>query len=149
MTTSLESAIKTFKVNVGAAPRMQGERTIGSGEFKMCPRWAGNDLLGREVSPDSFYAKTAGCQSALDRVLVENQVSRPRYYTYIALSPRGLTGDIYNEGSGPEYLQQPLMVEPYHKMMGFGTGVTSAIASTVPDERMLRAEEIYLQSSYV
>jgi hypothetical protein len=144
MTTSLESAIKTFKVNVGAAPRLESERYIGSGEFKTCYRWDGHDLVGRMVSPDSFYTKAPGCHSATDRILVENQISRPRYYTYIALNPYGLTGDVYNQRSGPEYIQQPLMVEPYHQQMGFGTGVNSAIASTVPDDRLLRAEEIYL-----
>jgi hypothetical protein len=144
MTTSLESAIKTFKVNVGAAPRLESERYIGSGEFKTCFNWAGHDLVGRQVSPDSFYTKSPGCHSATDRILVENQISRPRYYTYIALNPYGLTGDLYDEKSGPEYIQQPMMIEPYNQKIGFGTSINSAIASTVPDDRLLRAEEIYL-----
>lgn len=138
MSTSLESAIKTLKVNVGAAPRLESERTIGTGEFKMCPRWVGNDTVGRYVNPDSYYTKSPGCNSAIDRVLVENQVSRPRYYTYIALNTKGLNGDLYDETQ---------FVEPYHRQFGFGTSINSAISSTIPEDRLLRAEEIYLKSN--
>ena len=36
------------------------------------------DLTGRRVCPDSFYTKSAGCNSAEDRVVVENNL-RPQY----------------------------------------------------------------------
>jgi hypothetical protein len=51
-----------------------------------CPTWSGFDLVGRKVCPDSFYTKSAGCNSAEDRVVVENNVSRPQYMEYITLN---------------------------------------------------------------
>ena len=61
------------------------------------------------------------------------------------MNPYGLTGDLYDEKAGPEYIQQPMMIEPYNNhQIGFGTSINSAIASKVPDDRLLRAEEIYL-----
>lgn len=130
MTTSLASAIKTYTVNVGAAPRMESERTIGSGEFKTCYNWGGYDQVGRHVTADSYYTKSPGCNSAEDRILVENQ-QRPRYYTYIQLSTEGLYGP------------QEERVAPYVPRVGFGDSVSSAIASTVPENRMLQAGEAY------
>jgi hypothetical protein len=152
MTTSLESAIKTLKVNTGSAPRLESERYIGSGEFKTCFTWDGRDLIGRRISPDSFYTKSPGCHSATDRILVENQISRPRYYTYIALSPYGLmTGGSDYDSMNPETYQspqwtdyaQPYYVSPYTKQYGFGTAINSAISATIPEDRLLRAQEIY------
>jgi hypothetical protein len=62
----------------------------------VCPVWNGIDTAGREVCPDSFYTKRAGCNSAEDRVVVENNVSRPQYLEYITLSQGGIAGDIYS-----------------------------------------------------
>lgn len=127
MTTSLESAIKTMKVNVGSAPRLESDRYIGSGENKVCFTWHGNDLVGRLVPPDSYMTKSPGCNSAEDRIVVENQVVRPRYYEYIALSSEGLDtlGSDYN---------------------GFGQSITSAIQSQTPLDRLIMAEDVYLKS---
>lgn len=146
---SLEAALKTYKVNVGAAPRLESERYIGTGEFKMCPRWGGNDLVGRAITPDSYYTKAPGCHSALDRVLIENQITRPRYYTYIALSPEGMNGDIYGTRAADRLAinqqakEQFDYVVPFQQPIGFGSPVTSAIFPTVPDERLLQAEAAY------
>lgn len=142
---SLEAALKTYKVNVGAAPRLESERTIGTGEFKMCPRWGGYDLVGREITPDSYYTKAPGCHSALDRVLIENQVTRPRYYTYIALSPEGLTGDLYGnraaERAAAINQQNEDNLVPFQQPVGFGSAVTNALTPSVSDERMLYASK--------
>ena len=155
MTTSLESAIKTLKVNTGSAPRLESERYIGSGEYKTCFTWDGRDLIGRRINPDSYYTKSPGCHSATDRILVENQISRPRYYTYIALSPYGLMtggGDYESINDASSYgdarrmwddYVTPYYVAPYTKQYGFGTAINSAISATIPEDRLLRAEEIY------
>jgi hypothetical protein len=64
----------------------------------VCIPWNGVNNKGQEVSPDSFYTKTAGCDSAEDRVLVENS-QRPKYYSYVTLGAQGLQGDIYGRSS--------------------------------------------------
>lgn len=60
----------------------------------VCPIWNGMDTTGRKVCPDSFMTKRAGCNSAEDRVVVENN-QRPQYMEYINLSANGIDGSIY------------------------------------------------------
>lgn len=90
---SLESALRTCKVNPEWANRLESNRIIGPAGEKTCPLWTGFDLAGRPVCPDSFNTKSAGCNSALDRLQVENEVSRPQYIPYINLSMEGITGE--------------------------------------------------------
>ena len=61
----------------------------------VCPVWNGMDTAGRVVCQDSFNTKRGGCNSATDRVEVENNVSRPQYMEYITLSANGIAGNIY------------------------------------------------------
>ena len=65
----------------------------------VCPVWNGKDTAGREVCQDSFNTKRGGCNSATDRVEVENNVSRPQYMEYITLSANGIAGNIYGNQS--------------------------------------------------
>ena len=60
----------------------------------VCPIWNGVDTSGRTVCPDSFWTKRAGCNSAEDRVAVENN-QRPQYMEYINLSAGGIDGAMY------------------------------------------------------
>ena len=92
-TISLESALRTCKVDPGWANRLESNRTIGPASEKTCPIWNGFDTAGRPVCPDSFMTKSAGCNSALDRLYIENEVTRPQYIPYINLSMEGITGD--------------------------------------------------------
>src|SRR5574343_75760 len=105
---SLESALRTCKVDAGWANRLESNRIIGPASEKTCPLWTGFDLTGRPVCPDSFNTKSAGCNSALDRLLVENEVSRPQYIPYINLSMEGVTGEwLYDERfNGAQQRQQ-------------------------------------------
>lgn len=61
----------------------------------VCPPWNGVDTSGRPVCPDSFWTKTPGCNSADDRVVVENNL-RPQYMEYVNLDAQGIRGDLYN-----------------------------------------------------
>ena len=92
---SLESAIRTCKVDVAYANKMESDRFLNPGNA-MCPRWNGKDSMGRNVCAHSFRTKSAGCNSATDRVYVENGL-RPQYSEYINLSTMGLRGRIYND----------------------------------------------------
>ena len=57
---SLESALRTCKVDAGWANRLESNRIIGPASEKTCPLWTGFDLTGRPVCPDSFNTKSAG-----------------------------------------------------------------------------------------
>ena len=90
---SLEAATRTCKVDTASAARIESDRFLNPNNV-MCPVWQGVDLAGRTVCPDSFYTKRAGCNSAADRVIVENS-QRPQYFEYINLSDEGIRADIY------------------------------------------------------
>jgi hypothetical protein len=93
---SLESAIRTCKVDTGWANKIESDRFLNKDNL-VCPPWNGFDTTGRKISPDSFYTKSAGCNSASDRVYVENAL-RPQYMEYINLSANGIDANIYGDG---------------------------------------------------
>jgi hypothetical protein len=90
---SLEGAIRTCKVDTAYANKVESDRFLNP-ENMVCPVWNGYDITGRRVCPDSFVTKRAGCNSAEDRVVVENN-QRPQYMEYVNLSANGIDGDIY------------------------------------------------------
>jgi len=92
---SLEKSVRTCDVNTGEAPRIQSDRFFNPNNM-VCIPWNGLDLAGRVVSPDSFYTKTPGCNSAEDRVLVENGL-RPKYTSYVTLGAAGIDGHVYGQ----------------------------------------------------
>lgn len=91
---SLESALRTCKVQTSNANKIESDRFLNP-ENMVCPVWNGLDTSGREVCPDSYFTKRAGCNSAEDRVIVENN-QRPQYMEYINLSANGIDGSIYD-----------------------------------------------------
>jgi len=93
-TISLESALRTSKVNTGYADKIQSDRFLNPGNM-VCPVWNGFDSTGRSVPENSFYTKREGCNSAQDRVSVEND-QRPQYLEYITLNSGGISGTAYN-----------------------------------------------------
>ena len=90
---SLESSIRTCKVDTAYANKVESDRFLNP-NVMLCPVWNGVDTTGRQVCPDSFYTKNAGCNSAEDRAIVENNL-RPQYMEYINLSANGIDGSIY------------------------------------------------------
>lgn len=90
---SLEKSIRTCDVNTGEANRIQSDRFFNP-QNMVCIPWNGLDSEGREVCPDSFWTKTPGCDSAEDRVMVEN-AQRPKYMNYVTLGAQGISGHIY------------------------------------------------------
>lgn len=97
MSIGLEGALRTCKVDTGWASRIQSDR-FENPHLMVCPVWNGRDLSGRPVCADSFYTKRAGCNSALDRVDVENS-QRPQYMEYINLDAAGIYANIYGDNS--------------------------------------------------
>jgi hypothetical protein len=90
---SLTGALQTCKVQTGYANKTQSDRFLNA-NLNVCPAFNGTDDYGRYVCPDSYYAKSAGCASALDRVDVENFL-RPQYAEYVTLDAAGIQGSDY------------------------------------------------------
>jgi hypothetical protein len=95
-TISLERSIRSCQVNTGEANRIQTDRFFNPNNM-VCIPWNGLNNKGQTVCPDSFYTKTAGCDSAEDRVMVENSL-RPKYFNYVTLGAAGVQADIYGNG---------------------------------------------------
>lgn len=84
---SLIGTLRTCKVDQGWASRIQSDR-FENPDLMVCPVWTGFDNTNRAVCMDSYVTKTAGCNSPLDRVDVENAL-RPKYMEYINLDAEG------------------------------------------------------------
>lgn len=96
MSISLLGSINVCKVNTGWADKIQSDRFENPNNMT-CPLWNGQDNFGRFVHPDSFVTKNAGCNSAEDRVAVENFL-RPQYMEYVALDAAGFNAPLYAGG---------------------------------------------------
>lgn len=90
---SLQKSIRTCNVPTGWAANIQSDRFLNPSQM-VCIPWKGTNSKGQSVCPDSFYTKTAGCNSAEDRVIVENN-QRPQYIEYVTLNANGIGADIY------------------------------------------------------
>ena len=101
MSISLEKSVRTCSVNTGEANRIQSDRFFNP-QNMVCIPWNGLNNKGQEVSPDSFWTKTAGCDSSEDRVLVENSL-RPRYFNYVTLGAQGVNGDFYGRSTNDDF----------------------------------------------
>lgn len=87
---SLQGSIRTCKVDTAFADKLQSDRFMNPSNM-LCPVWNGVDTTGRSVCPDSYWTKQGGCNSAMDRVLIENEL-RPQYMEYITLDASGIRG---------------------------------------------------------
>jgi len=94
---SLESSVRTCDVNVAESNRIQSDRFFNPRNM-VCIPWNGVNNKGQIVCPDSYWTKTPGCDSAEDRVMVEN-AQRPKYVNYVTLGAQGIDGHIYGNQS--------------------------------------------------
>jgi hypothetical protein len=130
MSISLEKSVRTCDVNVGEASRIQSDRFFNP-SVMVCPVWNGLNNKGQVVCPDSFYTKNAGCDSAEDRVMVENAL-RPKYINYVTLGAQGIGGHIYgNESAQCNALAKQKFDESRKKHTGnFGSQFGSEVKTT-------------------
>jgi hypothetical protein len=103
MTTSLSNSITIPKVNVGAANQLWSDRRYNP-EESTCQMWGGTDLTGRAVCPGTFLTTDGGCNSALERIYVENAL-RPNYAEYQTLDTRGYTENLYDPQIGTAQIE--------------------------------------------
>lgn len=89
---SLEKSIRTCKVDTSWANKLESDRFLNA-NLMLCPPWNGVDTSGRPADWNSYYTKTPGCNSASDRVIVENGL-RPQYIEYVNLDATGIRGDL-------------------------------------------------------
>ncbi len=71
-----------YKVRSGFASAAASQRVLDANAM-LCTSWGGTDVTGRYVTPDSYNTKAPGCNSAADRLVVENGM-RPNYTAYIS-----------------------------------------------------------------
>ena len=148
---SLESAIRTCKIDTSWANKLQSDRFLNSNQM-LCPPWLGFDTQGRPVCPDSFYTKTPGCNSAADRVVVENGL-RPQYIEYVNLDAAGIRGgqQCGNNQINPDTVCHQNTLDAVHKQTGqYGlqTGFSQNIfpncvsCQNYPDQRAYGSQQM-------
>lgn len=105
---NLESALRTCKTDSANAERILSDRFLNP-QNMVCPVWNGLDAAGRIACVDSFKTKREGCNSAQDRVGVEN-IQRPQYMQYISAR---LDANYNKNSSIPP---RPVVAEGYEQM---------------------------------
>lgn len=127
---SLTSSVRTCIFDTGYANKIQSDRFLNPMNM-VCPAWNGTNLKGQKVCPDSFYTKRAGCNSALDRVAVENNL-RPQYFDLITLSAAGINGSMYgNEEAHVKSMARQRFDDSRNKITGnFGKQFGADVLTT-------------------
>lgn len=92
---SLQKNVGRCHVNTGWASRMQSDRTLNPNKM-VCPVPLTKDTMGRSADFDSLITKTAGCNNASDRVIVEDG-QRPSSFSMVGLSNYGIDGALCND----------------------------------------------------
>ena len=110
---SLEASIRTCKIDPAYASKVQSDRFLNPGNM-VCPIWNGYDSAGRPACADSFNTKNPGCNTAEDRVFVENY-QRPQYVEYVNLSSGGIDGEFYGPTTPYSMTQwSKMLLRPAH-----------------------------------
>lgn len=91
MALAISNNVLTTKVNVAAKEQLFSDRRQNPEEMT-CPLWNGFDLSGRPVCNNSFLTKMEGCNTAEDRIFVENNL-RPQYTNFITTNAAAIGGD--------------------------------------------------------
>ena len=109
---SLEASLRTCKVDSAWANKVQSDRFLNPNNM-LCPLWNGMDNTGRDICHQSFVTKSAGCNSASERVVVENHL-RPNYTEYVTLSAGGIAGP----NTKPSALTRTNSLNQVHNLTG-------------------------------
>ena len=147
---SLESALRTCKVDVAYANKVQSDRFLNPSNV-LCPVWRGVDLTGREVCNNSFYTKSAGCNSSNDRICVENDL-RPKYSEYVTLDAGGWEANLYtNRNNTNNAMYSDNMAKDVRKYTGsFGNQYAEVYPACgyYPYERAMENKNMNFRENY-
>jgi hypothetical protein len=148
---SLEAAVRTCKVDTAYANKVQSDRFLNPSNV-VCPIWRGVDLTGREVCNNSFYTKTAGCNSSNDRICIENDL-RPKYSEYVTLDAAGWEANLYNNGSAlrSQNMYSDNMAKDVKKVVGsFGNQYAEVYPSCgyYPYQRAMENKNMNFRENY-
>lgn len=150
-TISLEGSIRTCKVDSGWASKLASDRYFNPSQM-LCPVWNSVDVSGRPVCADSYGTKTAGCNSASDRIIIENSL-RPQYSSYVTLDMKeGLAGDMCQ---GSKHIRDSMQcansairkTHQYTGQYGNVTGFRSNINGNCASCKVLPDREAYQSNS--
>ena len=130
---SLENSIRTCKVDTAWANKLESDRFLNPNNM-VCPPWNGVDTAGRPSCEYSYNTKTAGCNSAGDRVNIENGL-RPQYIEYVNLDAAGIRGGLdcntSNNPTNPDTICHRNVIDATHQytgQFGYNTGFSQNIA---------------------
>lgn len=129
---SFIGSLRTCKVDQGWASRIQSDR-FENPDLMVCPVWTGFDNTNRAVCMDSYYTKSPGCNSPLDRVDVENAL-RPKYMEYINLDAQGFD-NAQNIVTNPEEartMEGFTCSDPNYNMDCYQSGVRTIGLNNIP-----------------
>ncbi len=140
MSFSLQGSVRTCKVDTAWANRIQTDRFFNPDNM-ICPVWNGLDTYGRPVQADSFNTKNGGCNSAADRVVVENAVFRPQYFEYVTLDAAGLNGGMHDNMHVTDQLNVSADTRNMHRITGnAGYDLKGSISNTCGVNRYDQAQ---------
>ena len=148
---SLEGSIRTCRLDSGWANKLYSDRFLNPSNM-LCAPWNGVDTSGRPVCADSYKTKTPGCNSASDRVVVENAL-RPQYIEYVTLNAEGIEG---GQGCGrhsaanPDSVCHQTQLPQTHKytgQFGLNTGFSQNVIPNCPTCRNIPDRMAYQSNS--
>ena len=99
MSLSLVASTTASKVNSSVAAETLSSARLFDPSQNICPAYGGVDTAGRPAVADSQITKFAGCNSALDRILVENMLNRNVVSDHTYLNMGGLSGVMWTDPS--------------------------------------------------
>lgn len=148
---SLEGSIRTCKVDTAWANKLESDRFLNP-NLMLCPPWNQVDTAGRPAHQYSFNTKTPGCNSATDRVNIENNL-RPQYIEYVNLDAAGIRGgqQCGNNQINPDTVCHQNTMKAAHQKTGqFGldTGYSQNIfpncmsCQNYPDQRAYGSQQM-------
>ena len=98
MSISLNKSLTVPKVSQDYANNAWSER-FQNPSLSIYPHWNGQDSMGRPSNHNAHVTLTAGASHPLNRINVENSVTRPNYAVYLNAS--GIQGD--DQVTNPSY----------------------------------------------
>ena len=141
-----KNILTVSKVNPAVAQQLSSDRRQNPAEMT-CPIWNGMDITGRPVCADSFVTKMEGCNSAEDRIFIENGL-RPRYTDFVTLDVAGIAGDGIYDTRDNIMAKDADSSSEYRKAVSsstgkFGTVSTEQIRSNYGSRGSVKAANAY------